>query len=66
MLMTAAEVFPADPRRVVLGFLDGHGFRIRMSADTVDGTSPDGARVTVAFTPEGLIKALTVGRGGDG
>ncbi|WP_021594183.1 SEL1-like repeat protein [Actinomadura welshii] len=66
VLMTAAEVFPADPRRVVLGFLDGHGFRIRMSADTVDGTSPDGARVTVAFTPEGLIKAMTVGRGDDG
>lgn len=63
VLMTAAEVFPADPRRVVLGFLNGHGFRIRMSADVIDGTSPEGDRVTVAFTTEGLIKAMSVGRG---
>ena len=66
VLLTAAEVFPADPRRVVVGFLEGHGFRIRQSADVVDGTLPDGPQVTVAFTPEGYIKAMSVHHGNGG
>ncbi|WP_051301477.1 tetratricopeptide repeat protein [Actinomadura rifamycini] len=62
LLTTASQVFPNDHRNVVQGFLAHYGFRIRMSADAIDGVSPDGDRVTVAFTEDGLIEAMTVGR----
>ncbi|MEV5828372.1 tetratricopeptide repeat protein [Spirillospora sp. NPDC052242] len=62
LLMTAAEVFPNDHRNVVQGFMAHHGFRIRMSAGVVEGVSPDGDRVTVGFTEDGLIDAVSVGR----
>ncbi|WP_433473438.1 tetratricopeptide repeat protein [Spirillospora sp. CA-142024] len=62
LLMTAAEIFPAEQRRVVRGFLAHHGCRIRESAEVVDGLFPQGGQVTVAFTAEGRIKAISSGR----
>ncbi|TDD70114.1 sel1 repeat family protein, partial [Actinomadura darangshiensis] len=60
VLMSAAEIFPADPRHVVRGFLAHHGFETGESADAIDGTLPSGERVTVSFTPADLIKAISV------
>ncbi|WP_067811314.1 tetratricopeptide repeat protein [Actinomadura kijaniata] len=62
LLMTAAGLFPGEARRVVRGFLSHHGFRIRESAEVIDGRSGAGDQVTVGFTGDGLIKAMTVGR----
>ncbi|NDU76541.1 tetratricopeptide repeat protein [Actinomadura sp. DSM 109109] len=62
LMMTAAEVFPTEQRRVVRGFFAHHGCRIRESGDVIEGVSPQGGQVTVAFTPDGLIKATSAGR----
>ncbi|MGI5420780.1 tetratricopeptide repeat protein [Actinomadura luteofluorescens] len=62
LMMTAAEVFPTEQRRVVSGYLAHHGCRIRESEEVVEGISPQGGQVTVAFTPDGLIKATSAGR----
>ncbi|WP_160161062.1 tetratricopeptide repeat protein [Actinomadura sp. K4S16] len=61
LLMAAAEIFPTEQRRVVRGFLAHHGCRIRESEEVVEGIAPQGGQVTVAFTPDGLIKAASAG-----
>lgn len=65
LMTTAAEIFPTEQRRVVRGFLAHHGCRIRENAEVIEGISPQGGQVTVAFTPDGLIKATTAGRAAD-
>ncbi|MGI5207986.1 tetratricopeptide repeat protein [Spirillospora sp. CA-108201] len=62
LMMTAAEIFPTEQRRVVRGFLAHHGCRIRESEEAIDGIAPQGGQVTVAFTSDGLIKATSAGR----
>ncbi|MEU4821054.1 tetratricopeptide repeat protein [Actinomadura citrea] len=62
LMTTAAEIFPTEQRRVVRGFLAHHGCRIRENEEVIDGVAPQGGQVTVAFTPDGLIKATTAGR----
>lgn len=59
VLMTAIEAFPSDPRRVVRGFLAHHGFEIEESPDVIEGRFPDGQRLAVAFTSDGLVKAIS-------
>ncbi|MFB9838509.1 SEL1-like repeat protein [Actinoallomurus acaciae] len=59
-LVTAAtEVFPSDPRRVVRGFVVHYGSGIAEGPDVIEGRFPGGHRLTVAFTSDGLIKAIT-------
>ncbi|WP_141583056.1 tetratricopeptide repeat protein [Actinomadura sp. WMMA1423] len=62
LMTAAAEIFPTEQRRVVRGFLAHHGCRIRESAEVIEGTAPQGGQVTVAFTPDGLIKAASSAR----
>ncbi|MES9604339.1 DUF6882 domain-containing protein [Actinomadura sp. NPDC000929] len=62
LMMTAAEIFPTEQRRVVRGFLTHHGCRIRESEEIIEGVAPQGGQVTVAFTPDGAIKATSAGR----
>ncbi|MGI5233123.1 SEL1-like repeat protein [Actinoallomurus sp. CA-142502] len=59
LLMTAVEVFPSDPRRVVRGFIAHYGAGIAEGPDVIQGRFPDGRNLTVGFTEEGLIKAIS-------
>jgi TPR repeat protein len=59
VVMTAAEVFPADHRRVVRGLIAHYGVGIAEGPDAIQGRFPDGRRLTVGFTDAGLIKAIT-------
>lgn len=60
LLMTAVEVFPADHRRVVRGFLAHYGFEIRESPDVIEGRrSAEGRRLTAGFTTDGLLNRIT-------
>jgi hypothetical protein len=61
LLMRAIGVFPADHRRVVRGFLAHYGFRIRESADVIDGRDADGYGLAAGFTPDGRLDQVTVG-----
>lgn len=57
--MTAVEVFPADHRRVVQGLIAHYGAGLAEGPDVIQGRFPDGKRLTVGFTEEGLVKAIT-------
>ncbi len=58
-VMTAVEVFPSDPRRVVRGLIAHYGNRIAEGPDVIQGHFPGGERLTVGFTEEGRVKAIT-------
>lgn len=60
LLMRAVQVFPADHRRVVRGFLAHYGCRIRESRDIIDGRLADGHGLAAGFTPDGLLERMTV------
>ncbi|XVQ14104.1 DUF6882 domain-containing protein [Spirillospora sp. CA-255316] len=60
LLVRAIEVFPADHRRAVRGFLAHYGLRIRESRDVIDGRHTDGHGLTAGFTANGLLKSVTV------
>jgi hypothetical protein len=60
LLMRAIEVFPADHRRVVRGFLAHYGCRIRESHDIIDGRHADGYGLTAGFTAAGHLERVTV------
>ncbi|GLY89226.1 SEL1-like repeat protein [Actinoallomurus iriomotensis] len=59
LVMTAVEVFPSDPRRVVRGFVAHYGAGIAEGPDVIQGSFPDGRKLTVGFTEEGLVKAIS-------
>lgn len=59
VVMTAVEVFPADHRRVVRGLIAHYGAGLAVGPDVIQGRFPDGRRLTVGFTEEGLVKAIT-------
>jgi TPR repeat protein len=58
VLMTAIGIFPSDHRRVVRGFIAHYGSGIAEGPDVIQGRFPDGHRLTVAFTPDGLVKGV--------
>ncbi|GAA2430752.1 hypothetical protein GCM10010191_50460 [Actinomadura vinacea] len=60
VLNTAVEVFPSDPRRVVRGFLAHHDCAITEGPDVIQGRFPDDRTLTVGFTDNGLLNAITV------
>ncbi len=59
VVMTAVEVFPADHRRVVRGLIAHYGAGLAEGPDAIQGRFPDGRRLTVGFTEEGVIKGIT-------
>lgn len=59
VLMTAIGAFPADHRRVVRGFIAHYGSGIAEGPDVIEGRFPGGHRLTVGFTPDGLVDAVT-------
>jgi TPR repeat protein len=59
VVMTAVEVFPADHRRVVRGLIAHYGAGLAEGTDVIQGRFPDGRSLTVGFTEEGLVKAIT-------
>jgi len=59
VVMTAVEVFPADHRRVVRGLIAHYGAGLAEGPDVIQGRFPDGRCLTVGFTEEGLVKAIT-------
>ncbi|MDN3357733.1 tetratricopeptide repeat protein [Actinomadura sp. DC4] len=59
LVMTAVEVFPADHRRVVRGLIAHYGTGLAESPDVIQGRFPDGRSLTVGFTEQGLVKAIT-------
>jgi tetratricopeptide (TPR) repeat protein len=59
VVMAAAEAFPNNHRRVVQGFVSHYGARIAVSGDVLRGEFPGGHRLSVAFTSDGLVKAIT-------
>ncbi|RFU40689.1 hypothetical protein DZF91_15815 [Actinomadura logoneensis] len=63
LLMTAAEVFPADPKLIVQGYLARYGTSYKESADTVAGDMVDGGELAVRFDAHGRIAALSCAPG---
>ncbi|MVU75747.1 hypothetical protein GPX89_00635 [Nocardia sp. ET3-3] len=59
LLMTAAQVFPVDQALIVRGFIEHYGTRIQLSREVIAGDFAQGHRLAVAFTEDGLIKAIT-------
>ncbi|MEC3920551.1 tetratricopeptide repeat protein [Nocardia sp. CDC160] len=60
LLMTAAEVFPADHALIVRGLLTHYGpSLLQMSQEAIIGELPGGHRLAVEFTERGLIKAIS-------
>jgi hypothetical protein len=60
LLARAVDVFPADHRRAVRGFLAHYGCRIRESRDVIDGRHADGHGLTAGFTADGRLESVTV------
>ncbi|NKY88160.1 SEL1-like repeat protein [Nocardia veterana] len=61
LLLTATEVFPADHRRVVRGFLSHYGMTPDETPDSITALSPQGHRIAIAFTSDGLISTISCG-----
>ncbi|WP_329251252.1 tetratricopeptide repeat protein [Actinoallomurus sp. NBC_01490] len=59
LVMRAVEVFPSDPRRVVRGLVAHYGGMIAEAPDVIQGRFPEGHTLTVGFTSDGLVKAIT-------
>ncbi|MFE3190939.1 tetratricopeptide repeat protein [Nocardia sp. NPDC059240] len=61
LIMTAAEVFPAaDPRLIVEGLLTNYGpSRMQIGPNAMIGHLPEGHRLAVEFTDDGLINAIS-------
>jgi TPR repeat protein len=59
LVTRAVEVFPSDPRRVVRGLVAHYGGVIAEAPDVIQGRFPEGHTLTVGFTSDGLVKAIT-------
>ena len=58
-VLNAIAVFPADPKRVVRGFISHYGEGILIGPDTIVGRFAGGHRLKAAFTPEGAVTVVS-------
>jgi hypothetical protein len=63
LLMTAAEVFPANPKLVVQGYIARYGTRYKEAPNVVAGDMVDGGELAVQFDDHGRITALSCSPG---
>ncbi|MFC4911219.1 DUF6882 domain-containing protein [Actinomadura gamaensis] len=62
LLMTAAEVFPANPKLIVQGYIARYGTRYKEGPNVVAGDMVDGSELVVRFDEHGRIAAISAGK----
>jgi TPR repeat protein len=66
LVMAATEAFPAHHEWVVRGYVKRFGTRIQIGPQVISGEFPGGHRLTVGFTENGLVKAISSENGRSG